>query len=75
MLKFLIKFILYYYLSGHTQKMLNISILQTITWISSIALCIVCMFQSMAAAISALVILSFSRPILVAGSQALIAAV
>jgi hypothetical protein len=55
--------------------MLNISILQTITWISSIALCIVCMFQSMAAAISALVILSFSRPILVAGSQALIAAV
>jgi hypothetical protein len=55
--------------------MLNISILQTITWISSVALCIVCMFQSIGAAIAALVILIFSRPILVAGSQALIAAV
>ena len=60
---------------GHTQKMLNISILQTITWISSVALSIVCMFLSIRAAIAALVILLFSRPILVAGSQALIAAV
>ena len=55
--------------------MLNISILQTLNWLSSIALCIVCMFQSINAAIIALVILLFSRTILVAGSQAVIAKV
>jgi hypothetical protein len=55
--------------------MLNISILQTISWISCVALCIVCMFQSILAALSAIIILLFSRPILVAGSQALIATV
>jgi hypothetical protein len=55
--------------------MLNISILQTITWISSMVLCFVCIFESIDAVIAALVILIFSRPILVAGSQALIAAV
>jgi hypothetical protein len=60
---------------GHTQKMLNISILQTVTWIFSVALCIVCMFQSIVAALTALVILLFSRTILIAGCQALIAAV
>ena len=54
--------------------MLNISILQTLTWISSVALCIVCMFLSLNAAIIALIIFTFSRPILVGGSQALIAA-
>lgn len=57
---------------GYTQKMLNISILQTITWIFAVVLCIVCMFQSIYAAIAALIILLFARPILVAGSQALI---
>lgn len=60
---------------GYTQKMLNISILQTLTWISSVALCIVCMFQTLTAAIVALIIFTFARPILVAGSQALVAAV
>ncbi len=53
--------------------MLNISILQTLTWIASVALCIVCMFQSITAALTSLIILIFSRPMLVAGSQALIA--
>jgi hypothetical protein len=53
--------------------MLNISILQTLTWIASVALCIVCMFQSIGAALTSVVILIFSRPMLVAGSQALIA--
>lgn len=62
------------FLLGHTQKMLNISILQTLTWISSAALCIVCMFLSLTAAIIALIIFTFSRPILVGGSQALIVA-
>ncbi|CAF1235332.1 unnamed protein product [Rotaria sordida] len=60
---------------GYTQKMFNISILQTLTWIGSVALCITCMFQSIFAAIIALIILTFSRTILVAGSQALIATV
>jgi hypothetical protein len=55
--------------------MLNISILQTLTWIGSVALCIVCMFQSILAAALAIGILLFSRTILVAGSQALIATV
>ena len=55
--------------------MWNISVLQTVTWISAVALCIVCMFQSLNAAIAALVLILFSRPILVAGSQALIATV
>jgi hypothetical protein len=61
--------------SGYTQKMLNISILQTLTWIGAIALCTVCMFQSITAAMTAIVILLFSRTMLVAGSQALIATV
>ncbi|CAF4843454.1 unnamed protein product, partial [Rotaria sp. Silwood1] len=60
---------------GYKQKMFNISILQTLTWIGSVALCIVCMFQSIYAAIIALIILIFSRTMLVAGSQALIATV
>lgn len=60
---------------GFTQKILNISILQTFTWLSSVALCFVCMFESIYAAIGALIILLFSRPILVAGSQALVATV
>jgi hypothetical protein len=55
--------------------MLNISILQTVTWSFAVALCIVCMFQSIVAALTALVILLFSRTILIAGCQALIAAV
>ncbi|UJR09266.1 hypothetical protein I4U23_013511 [Adineta vaga] len=60
---------------GYSQKMLNISVLQTLTWIASIALCIVCMFNSISAALTTLAILLFSRTMLVAGSQALIATV
>ncbi|CAF1439455.1 unnamed protein product [Adineta steineri] len=60
---------------GYTQKMLNISILQTLTWIGSVALCIVCMQNSIVAAVTALCILIFSRTLLVAGSQALICTV
>ena len=55
--------------------MFNISILQTLTWIGAIVLCIVCMFQSIPAAMMAIVILLFSRTMLVAGSQALIVTV
>jgi hypothetical protein len=64
-----------FFFQGYTQKMLNISILQTLTWIGSVALCIVCMFQSIAAAVTTLFIVLFSRTLLVAGSQALIATV
>ncbi|CAF4928586.1 unnamed protein product [Rotaria socialis] len=60
---------------GYTQKMFNISILQTITWIGCVSLCMVCMQQSITAAPIALFILIISRVLLVAGSQALIATV
>ncbi|CAF1004096.1 unnamed protein product [Rotaria magnacalcarata] len=60
---------------GYPQKMFNISILQTITWIGCVSLCVVCLQQSITAAQIALFILIISRVILVAGSQALIATV
>jgi hypothetical protein len=53
--------------------MLNLSILQTMTWIMTIMLCIVCMFRSIRAAIAAILIFLFSRTMLVAGCQAVIA--
>jgi preprotein translocase subunit SecY len=55
--------------------MLNIFILQTVTWIGSVALCIVCMFPSILAVLIGLVILLITRTMLIAGSQALIATV
>ncbi|CAF3906861.1 unnamed protein product [Rotaria sordida] len=57
---------------GRSQRMLNISILQTITWLATIILCIVCMFRSIAAPIAAILIFLFSRTMLVAGCQAVI---
>lgn len=62
-------------MQGHAQKMWNISVLQTLTWLASIALCVVCMMRTIAFALTALGILIFSRTMLVAGSQALVAAV
>jgi hypothetical protein len=52
--------------------MLNVSILQTMTWLAAIALCIVCMFQTVTAALAAILIFLFSRTMLVAGCQAVI---
>ena len=57
---------------GHSQRLLNLSILQTFTWIATISLCIVCMFRSIAAAIAAIFIFIFSRTMLVSGCQAVI---
>ncbi|CAF4738530.1 unnamed protein product [Rotaria sp. Silwood1] len=57
---------------GYSQRILNISILQTISWLATIILCIVCMFRSIAAPIVAIVIFIFSRTMLVAGCQAVI---
>ncbi|CAF3935698.1 unnamed protein product [Rotaria sp. Silwood2] len=57
---------------GHSQRMLNVSIVQTTTWLATIILCIVCMFRSIAAPIAAILIFLFSRTMLVAGCQAVI---
>ncbi|CAF0961128.1 unnamed protein product [Didymodactylos carnosus] len=57
---------------GHRQKILNVSIMQTISWLLNILLCVVCMFNIFEAAIAALVINCFSRVFLVGGSQACI---
>jgi hypothetical protein len=53
--------------------MLNLSIIQTTTWLMTLILCIVCMFRSIAAPIAAIVIFIFSRTMLVTGCQAVIA--
>lgn len=57
---------------GHLQRLLNLSILQTLTWIVTIILCIVCMFRTVAAAVTAIFIFIFSRTMLVSGCQAVI---
>ncbi len=74
-LNFFLKSFLHYCLPGHIRKKLNISILQMIIWICSMLLCLVCLFHTKGSVITALVILTLLRPILVAGSQALIVAV
>jgi len=68
---FLCNFILLF--KGYSQKMLNLSIIQTTTWLMTLILCIVCMFRSIGAAIAAIVIFIFSRTMLVTGCQAVIA--
>lgn len=55
--------------------MLNISILQTFTWISCITLCVSGLIPSTSSALVALITMLLSRTLLVAGSQALIATV
>jgi hypothetical protein len=71
---FLCNFILlFFFCQGYSQKMLNLSIIQTITWLMTLILCIVCMFRSIGAAIAAIVIFIFSRTMLVTGCQAVIA--
>lgn len=54
------------------QRLLNLSILQTLTWIVTIVLCVVCMFQTVTAALTAIFIFIFSRTMLVSGCQAVI---
>ncbi|CAF1579403.1 unnamed protein product [Rotaria magnacalcarata] len=57
---------------GYSQRLLNVSMVQTLTWLGSIALCIVCMFRTIAAPILAICIFVFSRTMLVTGCQAVI---
>ena len=55
--------------------MFNTFVLQTLTWICSVSLCIICMFQSMIAARIALIFLLLSRAMIAAGNQSVIATV
>ncbi|CAF1222983.1 unnamed protein product [Rotaria sordida] len=55
------------------QKLLNISIMQTISWLINIVACIVCMFAQKSMIIPALVINCFARATIVGGSQAVVA--
>ncbi|CAF1194103.1 unnamed protein product [Adineta ricciae] len=55
------------------QQLLNILIVQTISWISNVALCIICMFVTANVIIPALVINCIARSTIVAGSQAVVA--
>ncbi|CAF1537077.1 unnamed protein product, partial [Rotaria sordida] len=55
------------------QKLLNISIIQTISWLINIVACIVCMFAQKSMIIPALVINCFARATIVGGSQAVVA--
>lgn len=55
------------------QKLLNISIAQTVSWILNIVSCVVCMFSTTTAIIPALVINCLARSTIIAGSQAVVA--
>jgi hypothetical protein len=67
-----ITFFLYLFL-GYAQKIFNVSILQTLTWIIHVFLCIVCMFHSIIAALMGLASLALSRAMIIPGSQAVVA--
>lgn len=58
---------------GYSQRILNISIVQTTTWVAAIVLCLVCMLRTLTAAVVAILIFVFSRTMLVTGCQAVIA--
>ncbi len=58
---------------GKKQKLFNISLMQTISWIINIVACIVCMFPRESMIIPALVINFIARATIVGGSQAVIA--
>ncbi|CAF4259834.1 unnamed protein product [Rotaria sordida] len=55
------------------QKLCNISLMQTISWLLNIVACIVCMFVQTSMIIPALVINCIRRATIVGGSQAVIA--
>lgn len=57
---------------SYSQRILNLSIIQTLTWLLTIILCIICMFRSINAALAAIYIFLFSRTTLVTGCQAVI---
>mgnify|MGYP006973168200 FL=1 len=57
---------------GYSQRMLNLSIIQTVTWLITLLLCVVCMLQSIGAAITAICIFLISRTTLITGCQAVI---
>jgi hypothetical protein len=58
---------------GKKQKLLNISLMQTISWLINIVACIVCMFVDKSMIIPALVINFIARATIVGGSQAVVA--
>ncbi|CAF2769945.1 unnamed protein product [Rotaria sp. Silwood2] len=55
------------------QKLFNISLMQTISWLINIVACIVCMFAQKSMIIPALIINCFARATIVGGSQAVVA--
>ncbi|CAF2651537.1 unnamed protein product [Rotaria sp. Silwood2] len=55
------------------QKLFNISVMQTISWLINIVACIVCMFAQTSMIIPALIINCFARATIVGGSQAVVA--
>ncbi|CAF1117414.1 unnamed protein product [Adineta steineri] len=55
------------------QKLFNISLMQTISWIINVLACIVCMFPKKSMIIPALVINCIARATIVSGSQAVVA--
>ncbi|CAF3225742.1 unnamed protein product [Rotaria sp. Silwood2] len=55
------------------QKLFNISLMQTISWLLNIVACIVCMFVQTSMIIPALVINCIGRATIVGGSQAVVA--
>ncbi|CAF3952082.1 unnamed protein product [Rotaria sordida] len=57
---------------GKKQKLFNLSLMQTVSWLINIVACIVCMFAQTNMIISALVINYFARATIVDGSQAVV---
>ncbi|CAF1442890.1 unnamed protein product [Adineta ricciae] len=51
------------------QKLLNISFVQTLTWILNVVLCVACMFLTTSAIVTALVINNIGRALVEAGCQ------
>ncbi|CAF1583015.1 unnamed protein product [Rotaria sp. Silwood1] len=60
-------------LTGKKQKLFNISLMQTISWLLNIIACIICMFVRKSMIIPALVINCIARATISGGSQAVVA--
>ena len=58
--------------SGFTQKIFNLCLLQTFTWLLAMVLCLLSMFQSLITALAAMTVLILCRTMLVSSCQAAI---
>lgn len=58
--------------SGQKQKLLNISLVETISWVFNVVLCIMVMFPSSSMIVPVIVINCFARSTIIGGCQAVV---